>query len=210
MRVVFRLSQTPGYGAEMADDDLTRVDALIDELLAKHDPATTDQQTFRGAQYDRRPRVGALPGGIRRSRASAACSTPRRTAPARGGRAIRGGNIVLRSLARGADGRDARERRVAPARAATDVHRRGGLVPALLGARSRFRPRRARDARGARRRRVDRERPESVEHTRTSRGSRDARLAYRPRRAQAQRAHLLHGRHARAGRRGSTAAPDHR
>jgi alkylation response protein AidB-like acyl-CoA dehydrogenase len=33
-------------------DDLQRVDALIDELLAEHDPKTTDQITFRGAQYD--------------------------------------------------------------------------------------------------------------------------------------------------------------
>jgi alkylation response protein AidB-like acyl-CoA dehydrogenase len=33
-------------------DDLVRVDALIDELLAAHDPETTDQTTFRGAQYD--------------------------------------------------------------------------------------------------------------------------------------------------------------
>ena len=36
----------------MADDDLGKVDALIDELLAKHDPAATDTSTLRGAQYD--------------------------------------------------------------------------------------------------------------------------------------------------------------
>jgi alkylation response protein AidB-like acyl-CoA dehydrogenase len=36
----------------MADNDLARVDALIDDLLAAHDPKTTDQATFRGAQYD--------------------------------------------------------------------------------------------------------------------------------------------------------------
>jgi len=40
------------YARPMADD-LTRVDALIDDLIAAHDPATTDQFTFRGAQYDR-------------------------------------------------------------------------------------------------------------------------------------------------------------
>jgi alkylation response protein AidB-like acyl-CoA dehydrogenase len=34
-------------------DDLARVDALVDDLLAAHDPRTTDQTTFRGAQYDR-------------------------------------------------------------------------------------------------------------------------------------------------------------
>jgi alkylation response protein AidB-like acyl-CoA dehydrogenase len=32
--------------------DLDRVDKLIDELLATHDPTTTDVATFRGAQYD--------------------------------------------------------------------------------------------------------------------------------------------------------------
>jgi alkylation response protein AidB-like acyl-CoA dehydrogenase len=36
----------------MADDDLTRVDSLIDQLLSEHDPATTDPVEFRGAQYD--------------------------------------------------------------------------------------------------------------------------------------------------------------
>src|SRR3954452_7703970 len=34
-------------------DDLTKVDALIDDLLAAHDPRTTDSITLRGAQYDR-------------------------------------------------------------------------------------------------------------------------------------------------------------
>src|SRR5262249_62101234 len=36
----------------MSDDDLTRVDALIDDLLGAHDARATDQATFRGAQYD--------------------------------------------------------------------------------------------------------------------------------------------------------------
>ena len=36
----------------MADIDLARVDSLIGDLLAAHDPRTTDQTTFRGAQYD--------------------------------------------------------------------------------------------------------------------------------------------------------------
>ena len=36
----------------MADNDLARVDALIDELLADHDPKQTDPIAFRGAQYD--------------------------------------------------------------------------------------------------------------------------------------------------------------
>jgi alkylation response protein AidB-like acyl-CoA dehydrogenase len=37
----------------MAEADLARVDDLIDDLLAAHDPKSTDQTTFRGAQYDR-------------------------------------------------------------------------------------------------------------------------------------------------------------
>ena len=37
----------------MADTDLARVDALIDDLLAAHDPKQTEQPVFRGAQYDR-------------------------------------------------------------------------------------------------------------------------------------------------------------
>jgi alkylation response protein AidB-like acyl-CoA dehydrogenase len=37
----------------MADNDLSRVDALIDDLLAAHDPKRTEPATFRGAQYDR-------------------------------------------------------------------------------------------------------------------------------------------------------------
>ncbi len=37
----------------MADNDLARVDPLIDDLLATHDPKSTDPHVFRGAQYDR-------------------------------------------------------------------------------------------------------------------------------------------------------------
>ncbi|MFN8051293.1 MAG: acyl-CoA dehydrogenase family protein [Acidimicrobiales bacterium] len=34
------------------DPDAVRVNALIDQLLAEHPPATTDERTFLGAQYD--------------------------------------------------------------------------------------------------------------------------------------------------------------
>ena len=37
----------------MADTDLARVDALLDDLLAEHDPKHTDPVVLRGAQYDR-------------------------------------------------------------------------------------------------------------------------------------------------------------
>jgi alkylation response protein AidB-like acyl-CoA dehydrogenase len=36
-----------------ADRDLARVDEAIDDLLATHDPASTEATAFRGAQYDR-------------------------------------------------------------------------------------------------------------------------------------------------------------
>jgi len=38
---------------EDASGDTSKVDALVDDLLAAHDPSTTDSVTFRGAQYDR-------------------------------------------------------------------------------------------------------------------------------------------------------------
>jgi alkylation response protein AidB-like acyl-CoA dehydrogenase len=37
----------------MADHDLARVDALVDDLLAGHDPHQTEPAAFRGEQYDR-------------------------------------------------------------------------------------------------------------------------------------------------------------
>ncbi len=39
--------------ATALDADTAHVAALVDELLAEHDPATTDNITFRGAQYDK-------------------------------------------------------------------------------------------------------------------------------------------------------------
>src|ERR1700745_555135 len=40
------------------------VDALIDDLLAAHDPKSTDPITFRGAQYDRGLAWGHCPEGF--------------------------------------------------------------------------------------------------------------------------------------------------
>jgi alkylation response protein AidB-like acyl-CoA dehydrogenase len=39
--------------SEDGSGDTSKVDALVDDLLAAHDPRTTDSITFRGAQYDR-------------------------------------------------------------------------------------------------------------------------------------------------------------
>ena len=54
----------------MADTDLARVDALIDDLLAAHDPKTTDPTDVPRRAVRPRPGVGALPRGLRRSRIS--------------------------------------------------------------------------------------------------------------------------------------------
>ena len=50
------------------DDDEQRVEALVDELLDKYPPSPPTQTTFLGAQFDRGPGVGPLPGGPRRPR----------------------------------------------------------------------------------------------------------------------------------------------
>ena len=48
--------------------DLDRVNTLVDDLLAKHDPATTDQFTFRGTQWDLGLAWVNFPEGFGRSR----------------------------------------------------------------------------------------------------------------------------------------------
>ena len=48
----------------MAETDLARVDALVDDLLAAHDPRHTDTTVFRGAQYDRGLAWVHFPGGF--------------------------------------------------------------------------------------------------------------------------------------------------
>ena len=65
-----------------------------------------------------------------------------------------------------------------------------GLVPGLLRARLRFRPRLAADAGRARRRRLRGQRPEDLDQRRPSRRLVHAARAHRPRRAQAPRHHL--------------------
>ena len=190
-------------------DTASNVDALIDDLIASHDPRSTDLITLRGAVRPR-PGVGALSRGLRRSRPRAADAAAHRDPPARGRCLAAAGPHLLQPVSRGAHDGHARQRRAAQACAPPDVHRRRRVVPALLGARLRFRPRRPLDPLRARRRRVDRERAEGVEHARAPREQGHARRAHRPRAAQAQGPHLLHGRHARAGRRGAPAAADHR
>ena len=87
---------------------------------------------------------------------------------------------------------------------------RGGLVPGLLRARRRLRPRLAQDPRGQGRRRLARHRPEGVDERGPVREVVHARRPHRPRRPQAQGPHLLpHGHGAGRGP-GAAAPPDHR
>ena len=80
------------------------------------------------------------------------------------------------------------------------------LVPGLLRARGRVRPRLPADPRRARGRRVRRERPEDLEHPSPRRRLVRAAGAHRPRRVQAPGHHLAHPRHAPARRRGAADA----
>ena len=98
-----------------------------------------------------------------------------------------------------------KERYLAP-----DPHRRRDLVPGLLRARRRLRPRRAQDARGPGRRRLGRHRPEGVDERRAVLEVVHARRAHRHRRAEAQGPDLLPDGHGAGRRRGRAAAPDHR
>ena len=170
-------------------DDLARVDALIDDLLAAHDPKTTDLVDVPRRAVRPRPRVGALPRGLRRPRTSRRIVQRHIDAGCReAGAPPPHGTLLLRPLPRGPDDGDARQRRAAQARAAADVHRRGDLVPAVLRARRGLRPRRPRDALRARRRRVGRQRAEGVEHARAPRRPGHARRAHRSRAARSTRA----------------------
>ncbi len=88
--------------------------------------------------------------------------------------------------------------------------RRRHLVPGLLRAQRRFRPRVAALLGGARRRQLDRQRPKDVEHARPPRELVRAARAHRHQRAEAQGHHVPARRHDVAGRRGPAARDDHR
>ena len=161
-------------------DDLARVDALIDELLAAHDPTTTTIAEFRGAQYD----LGlawvhfpegfgglGLPPSVQRH-------VDHRLREA-GARAPHGTLFFGLSLAgptvatHGSD--ELRPRALRPMFTGEEIwcqlFSEPGAGSDLAG---------LVDARGARRRRVGRQRPEGVEHARAPRRPRDARRADRP------------------------------
>ena len=88
-----------------------------------------------------------------------------------------------------ADDPRVRHRRAEAALPAAALVRRGGLVPAVLRARRRLRPRRPRDPRRPRRRRLDRQRPEGVDVLGAHRRPGDPDRPHRPRRPQARGPH---------------------
>ena len=88
--------------------------------------------------------------------------------------------------------------------------RRRHLVPGILRAERRLRPRVAAHVRGPRRRLLDRERAEDVEHARPHGELVRAPRAHRSERAEAQGHHVPARRHDAAGRRGAAARDDHR
>ena len=87
---------------------------------------------------------------------------------------------------------------------------RAGVVPALLRARRRQRPRVALDARRARRRAMDRQRPEGLDERRALLGLGHPHGPHRSRRAEAQGDLVLPHGHGTAGHRGASAPPDDR
>ena len=87
---------------------------------------------------------------------------------------------------------------------------RRDLVPAVLRARRRIRPRLAVDESRTRRRRVGLQRPEGVDDPRARRRLGDGARPHEPRSAEAQGPHLLPHRHASARHRGEAASSDQR
>ena len=132
--------------------------------------------------------------------------------PARGARQGAGPGPHQRDRARHGrpDDHRPRQRRAEDALPVEDPLRRGDLVPGLLGARRRLRPRRRAHARGAERRPLCRQRPEGLVVVRAPRRLVHPRHARGPRRAALPGADLPARRHARARRRDPAADADHR
>ena len=132
--------------------------------------------------------------------------------PARGARRGAGAGAHRRDRPRdgGADDHRPRHRRAEDALPAEDPLGRGDLVPGLLRAGRRLRPRRRAHARRAPRRPLRRQRPEGLVVVRAPRRLVHPRHAQRPGRPALPGAHVPDRRHARARRRGAAAAADHR
>ena len=101
-------------------------------------PDDDGQRRVPGRPLRRRAGVGALPGRLRRSRACAPTSTSWSSALLREAGAAPTEPPTFFLNARRADDRHPRQRRGEAAVPAADVHRRGGVVPAVLRARRRL------------------------------------------------------------------------
>ena len=157
----------------------------------------------------RRLRGADLAGGVRRPRRAVQPPGDR----ARGVRAPRGAAAHERDRARHgrADDHGARHRGAEAPLPPEDAHGRGDLVPGLLRARRRLRPRGGAHAHRGQGRPLPRQRPEGLVVGRAPRELLHPRRPRRSGRAEATSGpHVRDRGHERAGRRGSSAAPDHR
>ncbi len=199
------------YARRMADD-LARVDALIDDLLA-------DARSRRRTETDRvprravrpRPRVGALPRRLRRARTSrrscnatstAGCATPAR--PRRTARLFFGLSLAGPTVAtHGSD--ELRRRALRPMFTGEEIWCQLFSEP---GAGSDLAGLATRAVRDGDEWVVNGQKVWNTLAHLADRGMLVARTD--PELPEAQGPHVLHGRHARARRRGAAAAPDHR
>ena len=163
--------------------------------------AVARAREWQGKKADAGYAVHALAQGVRRRGPARSCTHHLRPGGVEVRRAARVLRHRLEHLRAGDDG--LRHRGAEEALPAQDGARRGGLVPALLRAGRRLRPRRPAHARRARRRRVGGERPEGLELGRALLRLGDPGHAPRPDARQAQGPHVLLRRHedARASRR---------
>ena len=179
-------------------DDEARVVALLDELLAEHDPKSEPIEEFLGAQFDAGLAFVHFPeghGGLGLAPRLQAVVNRRLLAAG----APFGGDAQRHRLRHGrADDRHPRHRGTEGAIPPSAVHGRGDVVPALQRAGCRIRRRRSVDPCRARRRRMDRERSEGLDVARALREVGTARRAHRPRCREAQGPDLLRARHAPA------------
>ena len=189
--------------------------------MARGEPARGAARSPRRRGALRRPRGSRMePGAVRRRLGrylvAGGVRRPRAVAPfpgdlSRGGGAGRGAAAHRRDRARngGPDDHHPRHRGAEGPLPATAPRGGGDLVPGVLRARRRQRPRGGPRVRAARGRPVRPRRAEGLVVVRAHRGLLHPPRPLRPRLAAPRRADVRDRRHARAGRGGTPAPPDH-